>query len=66
MIDTLTENILNLDKKDQARMFRMLADYADVLIKVIPNTPLLVYIVSGIPVDDSPITQAYTAWKHSL
>ena len=66
MIDTLTENILNLDKKDQARMFRMLADYADVLTKVIPNAPLLVGIVSGIPVDDSPITQAYTAWKRSL
>jgi len=66
MIDTLTENILNLDKTDQAQVFRMLTDYADVLTKVVPNTPLLVYIISGIPVDDSPITQAYTAWKHSL
>jgi hypothetical protein len=66
MLDILTQNILNLNKTDQARMFRMLTDNADVLIKVIPNAPLLVYIISGIPVDDSPITQAYTAWKHSL
>ena len=66
MIDTLTENILNLDKKDQAKLFRMLTDYAEVLIKIVPNSPLLAYIISGAPEDNSPITQAYTAWKHSL
>jgi len=66
MIDVLTQNILNLNKTDQDRVFRMLADYADVLTKVIPNTPLLVSIASGMPVDNSPITQAYNAWKHSL
>jgi len=66
MLDGLTQNVLNLDKTEQARVFRMLSDYADVLVKVVPNSPLLVGIVSGIPVDDSPITQAYNAWKHSL
>jgi len=66
MLDELTQNILNLNETDQARVFRMLADQADVLIKVIPNAPLLVTIVSGVPVDDSPIIQAYLAWKHSL
>jgi len=66
MIDVLTQNILNLNNTDQARVFRMLSDHADVLIKVIPNSPLLVGIVRGMPVDDSPITQAYNAWKHSL
>ena len=66
MLDELTQNILNLNDTDQARVFRMLADQADVLIKIIPNAPLLVTIISGIPVDDSSITQAYLAWKHSL
>jgi len=66
MIDLLTQNILTLNKTDQAQVFRMLSDNADVLIKVIPNAPLLVSIISGMPVDDSPIIQAYTAWKHSL
>jgi hypothetical protein len=66
MLDELTQNILNLNNTDQARVFRMLADHADVLIKIIPNAPLLVTIISGIPVDDNPITQAYLAWKHSL
>ena len=66
MLDVLTQNILDLNKTDQARVFRMLSDNADVLIKVVPNSPLLVGIVSGLPVDDSAITQAYNAWKHSL
>ena len=66
MIDVLTQNILNLSKPEQARVFRMLTDNANILLKIIPNAPLLVYIVSGIAVDDSPITQAYTAWKNSL
>jgi hypothetical protein len=66
MLDTLTQNILNLNSTDQARVFRMLADHADILIKVVPNAPLLVTVLSGVPVDNDPITQAYTAWKHSL
>lgn len=65
MLDALTENILNLNDKDQATLFRMLTDYAEVLIKIVPNAPLLAYIVSGVPEDNSPITQAYTAWKHT-
>jgi len=66
MLDVLTQNILNLSKTDQARVFRMLSDNADVLIKIIPNSPLLVGIVRGMPADNSSITQAYYAWKHSL
>jgi hypothetical protein len=44
----------------------MLSDHANILIKVVPNSPLLIGIVRGVPVDDSAITQAYNAWKHGL
>ena len=63
MIDILTQNALALTKEEQASLFRMLTDYADLLIKVIPNVPLLAYIVSGLPQDNNPIIQAYDAWK---
>lgn len=66
MLDGLTQNVLNLSKTDQAQVFRMLTDYADVLTKIIPNSPLLVGIVRGMPVDNSAITQAYNTWKHGL
>jgi hypothetical protein len=66
MIDILTQNALNLTKAEQAQLFRMLTDYAEILIKIIPNSSLLAYIISGVTDDHSPITQAYDAWKHSL
>jgi hypothetical protein len=63
MIDILTQNALALTKEEQARLFRMLTDYATILIKIMPNASLLAYIVSGLPQDDDPIIQAYNAWK---
>lgn len=66
MLDLLTQNILSLSKTEQAQLFRMLSDHANILIKVVPNSPLLIGIVRGVPVDDSAITQAYNAWKHGL
>lgn len=64
MIDILTQNILNLKDAEQDNLFKMLTDNAYLLIKVVPNAPLLAYIISGMPEDNSPITQAYTAWKN--
>jgi len=63
MMDILTQNALNLSKDEQASLFRMLTDYADILIKVVPNAPLLAHIVSGLPISNDPIIQAYDAWK---
>ena len=63
MIDILTQNILNLSNKEQDSVFKMLTDNANILIKVVPSSSLLAYIISGIPEDNSLITQAYTAWK---
>jgi len=63
MIDTLTQNALALTENEQASLFRMLTDHAVILIKIVPNSPLLAYIVSGIPQGNDPIIQAYDAWK---
>ena len=63
MIDILTQNALALTKDEQASLFRMLTDYAAILIKIMPNSSLLAYIVSGLPQDNGPIIQAYDAWK---
>jgi hypothetical protein len=63
MIDILTQNALELTKDEQDSLFRMLTDYADILIKVVPNAPLLDYIVSGTTQSNDPIIQAYFAWK---
>jgi hypothetical protein len=41
----------------------MLTDHARILIKLVPDAPLLKYIVSGYTTNNDPVIQAYTAWK---
>lgn len=63
-MNTLDQNVINLSVKDQDRLFRLLRDNADILTKVIPNLPLLEYILTGkINSGDHEIIQAYSAWK---
>jgi len=63
-MNTLDQNVMNLNKRDQDRLFRLLRDNADLLIKVIPNLPLLEYIQTGtIDSSEHEIIQAYMAWK---
>ena len=63
-MNTLDQNVMNLSKQDQDRLFRLLRDNADILTKVIPNLPLLEYILSGTTnFAEHEIIQAYSAWK---
>lgn len=63
MIETLTQNISKLTVSEQHQLFRMLTDNANILIKLIPNAPLLEYIVNGNTDNTNPIIQAYAIWK---
>lgn len=65
MIDTINHNIQNLSTSEQDQLFKMLTDHARVLIKLVPDAPLLKYIVSGRTTNDDPVIQAYTAWKRT-
>jgi hypothetical protein len=64
MIDTLTQNALQLTREEQASLFRMLTDYAEILIKILPNSSLLAYIITGTADSNDAIIQAYDAWKN--
>jgi len=64
MIETLTQNISMLNVSEQHQLFKMLSDNAGILIKVIPNAPLLEYIVNGHTDNTNPIIQAYITWKN--
>jgi len=65
-MNTIDQNIINLSKKDQDRLFRLLRDNADILTKVIPNLPLLEHICNGINNNSNNlIIQAYDAWKNN-
>jgi hypothetical protein len=63
-MNTLDQNVMNLNNRDQDRLFRLLRDNADILVKVIPNIPLLEYIHTGkINSGEHEIIQAYMTWK---
>ena len=65
MIDPLVLNALKLSRSEQASLFRMLTEYAPILIKILPHSSLLTQIVNGATPGNSPIIQAYNAWKNS-
>jgi hypothetical protein len=65
MIDALTQNVLNLTKSEQDQLFRVLTENAGILIKVLPDSMLLAHIINDKVTDNSPIIQAYSAWKKS-
>lgn len=63
MIDIINHNIQNLTASERDQLFQMLTDHARILIKLVPDAPLLKYIVSGYTTNSDPVIQAYTAWK---
>jgi hypothetical protein len=64
MIDTLNQNIQNLSQSEQEQLFKLLSEHAKILIKLIPDAPLLKYIISGYTTNNDPVIQAYSAWKN--
>ena len=63
MINTLNQHIATLSQSEQEQLFKVLTDNARLLLKLIPDAPLLKYIVSGYTDNTDPVIQAYTAWK---
>ena len=66
MANTIEQNALNLNKQEIDCLFKILTDNVDILIKVMPGIPLLDYIATGTIADsNTPIIQAYDAWKNN-
>ena len=66
MANTIEQNALNLNKQEIDRLFRILTDNIDILIKVMPGIPLLDYIANGTTTSsNNSIIQAYNAWKNN-
>ena len=63
---TLSQNILSLTKIEQAKFFEMLTNNIDLLIKVMPDMPLLKLIkMQNFDVyQQDELIQAYLAWRN--
>ena len=65
MIDILTQNALELNSSEKDQLFKMLSENSRILLKLIPDSALLKYIVSGYTTNNNPLIQAYDAWKNN-
>ena len=63
---TLSQNILSLTKIEQAKFFEMLTNNIDLLIKVMPDMPLLTLIKmqNFDAYQQDELIQAYLAWHN--
>jgi len=63
---TLAQNILSLSKIEQAKFFEMLTNNIDLLIKVMPDIPLLTLIKmqNFDAYQQDELIQAYLAWRN--
>ena len=63
---TLSQNILSLSKIEQAKFFEMLTNNIDLLIKVMPDIPLLTLIKmqNFDAYQQDELIQAYLAWRN--
>jgi hypothetical protein len=65
MIDILTQNAMELNSSEKDQLFKLLSENARILLKLVPDSALLKYIVSGYTSDNDPLIQAYDAWKNN-
>lgn len=63
---TLSQNILSLSKIEQAKFFEMLTNNIDLLIKVMPDMPLLklIKMQNFDAYQQDELIQAYLAWRN--
>jgi hypothetical protein len=63
---TLSQNILSLTKIEQAKFFEMLTNNIDLLIKVMPDMPLLklIKMQNFNANQQDELIQAYLAWHN--
>ena len=63
----LNRNLENLSTAEKIQLFQMCDTHATLLVKLIPNVPLLEYIHTGTTAgaDSNVLIQQYRAWKHT-
>jgi len=61
----LNQNLENLSTAERNQLFQMCDTHATLLVKLIPNVPLLEYIHTGTTAgaDSNVLIQQYQTWK---
>jgi hypothetical protein len=65
-IEQAFANFQTLSPGERIEVLTMLIQYKHVLHKVLPDAPLIKYLVTGEGSPNDPMIMAYTQWKDSL
>ena len=63
-VNGLTEIVMNLTEQEQQKLFQLVTDNAELLIKVMPDMPLLQHIMNNTE-SDNQLIQSYSSWKNN-
>ena len=66
MIEQAFLNFSNLSQAEKIEFLTMIVEHKELLHKVLPDAPLITYLVTGQGPGDNPLIQAYKAWVASL
>lgn len=66
MIEQAFANFNTLSQAEKIEFLSMIVEHKELLHKVLPDAPLITYLVTGQGSDDNPLIQAYKAWVASL
>ncbi len=66
MIEQAFANFNTLSQAEKIEFLNMILEHKELLYKVLPDAPLIKYLVTGQGPQDNPMIQAYQAWVASL
>jgi hypothetical protein len=66
MIEQAFANFSALSQAEKIEFLNMILEHKELLYKVLPDAPLIKYLVTGQGSEDNPMIQAYQAWVASL
>jgi hypothetical protein len=66
MIEQAFANFSALTQAEKIEFLNMILENKELLYKVLPDAPLIKYLVTGEDSEGNPLIQAYKAWVASL
>lgn len=62
-LGSITYETMALTQEERNQLFAMLKENASIINKLVPNLPLIQYILTGHTASTNPLIVAYKAWE---
>lgn len=65
-LGSITYEAMALTQEERYALFAMLKENASIINKLVPNLPLIQYIITGHTASTNPLIVAYQAWENEV